>query len=220
MSYPALLAVGIAPLPANVANLVAGVVIAPGAAFSSRPELAETKSTLVRLLPTSIAGAVVGAALLLTTPPGVFVQLVPFLVVLGSLVLVVQPMLLRVLGRRQRPVLPHLLIGTVSVYGGYFGAGSGVMLLAVILILLEERLPLANAIKNILLGVISVVAAAVFVLTGPVPWVAVFPLAAGLLIGSALGPIILRRLPPGLARWIAAALGFGLAGYLWLRPGL
>jgi uncharacterized protein len=220
VSYPALLAVGIAPLPASIANLVAGVVMGPGSALSSRPELAETRIVLLRLLPVSILGTIAGAGLLLVTPPVVFARVVPFLVAAGSLVLVLQPTLLRLTGQRHggRPLLILVSVGVVSVYGGYFGAGSGVMLLAVILLFVDSRVPPANAIKNILLGAISVVAATVFVVGGPVSWGAVLSLAVGLLIGSLLGPIIVRHLPPSLVRWIAATLGFVLAIYLWLRP--
>lgn len=146
MSYPALLAVGIPPLPANIANLVAGVAIAPGAALSSRRELAETRSSPIRLLPVVVVGTLLGAGLLLVTPPG-------------------------------------------------------------------------HAIKNMLLSVMSLAAATVFVAIQPVPWSAVLPLAGGLLVGSSLGPIIVRHLPPSLVRWIAASFGFLLAVYLWLRPG-
>jgi uncharacterized protein len=92
------------------------------------------------------------------------------------------------------------------------------MLLAVLLVLVDSRIPPANAIKNLLLGVISVAAAVVLTATGPVPWAAVVPLAGGLLFGSALGPIIVRRLPANLVRWAAAIFGFVLAFYLWFRP--
>ena len=220
VSYPALLAVGIAPVPANIANLVAGVAIGPGSAISSRRELADTRIALLRLLPFAALGTTAGAGLLLLTPPGVFTHVVPFLVAAGSMVLVLQPLLmnLRTRGVRHDLWLQLMTVGAVSVYGGYFGAGSGVMLLAVILILVDSRVPSANAIKNILLGVTSIVATAVFITTGPVLWAAVLPLAAGLLIGSALGPIIVRQLPPNLVRWIAAMCGFALAAYLWARP--
>jgi uncharacterized membrane protein YfcA len=82
----------------------------------------------------------------------------------------------------------------------------------------DSRFPVANAIKNVLLGAISLVASAVFVASGPVLWAAVIPLGGGLLIGSALGPIIVRRVPSNLVRWVAAAFGLALALYLWLRP--
>jgi uncharacterized membrane protein YfcA len=219
VSYPALLAVGVPPLPANVANLVAGISMGPGSALSSRGELAESRAVLLHLLPAVVLGTVIGAGLLLVTPAPVFARLVPFLVAAGSVVLIVQPVLRRLNARRAGPgALQLLLIAAVSVYGGYFGAGSGIMLLAVILVVVDSRFQIANAIKNVLLGGISLVASVVFVATGPVLWSAVIPLAGGLLIGSALGPIIVRRVPSNLVRWVAAAFGLALALYLWLRP--
>jgi uncharacterized protein len=221
VSYPALLGVGIPPLPANIANLVAGVAIAPGAALSSRRELADAGAALIRLLPVAVAGTLLGAGLLLVTPPGVFAGVVPFLVVAGSVVLVVQPALLKLRSRADVEgcsAAPTVLVGAVSVYGGYFGAGSGVMLLAALLLLVDSRVPPANAIKNILLGAISLAAAAVFIAIQPVPWSAVVPLAGGLLVGSSIGPIMVRHLPPSLVRWTAAGFGLMLAAYLWLRP--
>jgi uncharacterized membrane protein YfcA len=109
------------------------------------------------------------------------------------------------------------LVVVVSVYSGYFGAGSGVMFLAIVLFF-EARVPQANAIKNVVVTVTSAAAAVVLMVTGPVPWAAVLPLAAGLLVGGALGPMVVRRLPGRVVRWTAAALGFVLAIYLWLRP--
>jgi uncharacterized membrane protein YfcA len=93
------------------------------------------------------------------------------------------------------------------------------MLLAVLLLLVDSRVPPANAIKNVLLGAISLAAVAVFIAIRPVPWSAVLPLAGGLLVGSSIGPIIVRHLSPSLVRWIAASFGLMLAAYLWLRPG-
>jgi uncharacterized protein len=220
VSYPALLAVGIPPLPANVANLVAGVVTGPGSAVSSRRELAEARPGLMRLLPIAVVGSAVGSVLLLLTPPGAFAQLVPFLVAGGSVVLIVQPALMKLRKRSHGGGAARavLLVGVVSIYGGYFGAGSGVMLLAVVLVLVDSRIPSANAIKNMLVAITSLTAAAVFMVSEPVPWNAVLPLAAGLLVGSAVGPIIVRVLPPNVVRWFAAACGLFLAAYLWLRP--
>jgi uncharacterized membrane protein YfcA len=93
VSYPALLAVGVPPLPANVANIVAATAMGPGAALSSRPELVGTRRLVTRLLVLGILGSVAGAVLLLSTPAGVFARVVPFLVALGALVLLLQPRL-------------------------------------------------------------------------------------------------------------------------------
>jgi uncharacterized protein len=195
-------------------------VTGPGSAVSSRRELAEARPGLMRLLPIAVVGSAVGSVLLLLTPPGAFAQLVPFLVAGGSVVLIVQPALMKLRKRSHGGGAARavLLVGVVSVYGGYFGAGSGVMLLAVVLVLVDSRIPSANAIKNMLVAITSLTAAAVFMVSEPVPWNAVLPLAAGLLVGSAVGPIIVRVLPPNVVRWFAAACGLFLAAYLWLRP--
>ena len=220
VSYPALLAVGVPPLPANVANLVAAVACWPGSALTSRRELAGAQGSLRRGLPVAAAGSAVGALLLVNTSPAAFTRIVPFLVAVGSLALLIQPWLSTMIARRgDKPgaaVWP--LLGMVSVYGGYFGAASGIMLLAALLVLHERRLPEANAIKNMLLGAGAVVAAAIFVLVGPVEWSAVVPLALGLFVGSAIGPIIARKVPPSVMRWVIGLLGLTLAVALWLRP--
>ena len=219
VSYPALLAVGVPPLPANVANLVAAVACWPGSALTSRRELAGAQGSLRRGLPVAAAGSAVGALLLVNTSSAAFTRIVPFLVAVGSLALLVQPWLSTMIAQRgDKPgaaVWP--LIGLVSVYGGYFGAASGIMLLAALLVLHERRLPEANAIKNMLLGAGAVVAAAIFVLVGPVEWSAVVPLALGLFVGSAIGPIIARKVPPSVMRWVIGLLGLTLAVALWLR---
>ena len=217
ISYPALLAAGVPPLPANVGNIVAAVAIGPGSAISSRAELAGTRPLLLRLLPVAAVGSVAGALLLLATPPGVFAHVVPFLVALGSLVLLLQPVIVSWGNGAELGVgALGVLVGLVSVYGGYFGAGSGVMFLAAVLFY-ESRVPRANAVKNVVVAATCAAAALVLVLVTPVPWASVVPLAAGLLVGSALGPVLVRRMPGSLVRWLAAALGFGLAVYLWFQ---
>jgi len=219
VSYTALLAVGVPPQPAAVGNLVAAVALGPGSALTSRRELANTRRSLARALPVAAAGATAGALLLLSTPPGVFSRIVPFLVLMGSLALLVQPWLTARVARHQHGagILAWPLIGLVSIYLGYFAAGSGVMLLTVLLVLVEDRLPEANAVKNMLVGVGALASATVLVLSGPVDWTAVAPLAIGLLGGSTAGPVIARAVPSTVVRWVVCALGLALAVELWLR---
>jgi uncharacterized membrane protein YfcA len=215
VSYPALLAVGVPPLPANVGNIVAAVALGPSSALASRDELTGRRPVLLRLLPVALAGSAAGALLLLATPPGVFARVVPFLVATGALVLLLQPTLASRGGRGELGVgALSVAVVPVSVYSGYFGAGSGVMFLAAVLFY-EARVAPANAIKNVLVGITCAAAALVLVLTASVPWAAVLPLAVGLLVGGALGPRMVRRVPGRVVRWFAAALGFGLAVYLW-----
>jgi len=211
VSYPALLAVGLTPLAADVANLVALVACWPGSALSSRRELTGSGRWLARGLPLAALGAAGGALLLLTTPSGLFGHLVPVLLAAGSLALLCQPVLTRRLHARRGPVLALPVVAAVSVYSGYFGAGAGVLLLATLLVLVDQRLPEANAVKNMLNGAATVAAAAVLVCAGPVVWAAVVPLAAGLFVGATLGPVVVRHLPATVVRVAVAALGLGLA---------
>jgi uncharacterized protein len=220
ISFPALLVVGVPPLAANMANLVALVACWPGSALASRRELAGTRRWLGHGLPIATAGGALGAGLLLSTPADVFARVVPFLVAAGSLALLAQPPLTAHRQRQHRDgqTLTLVLVGLLSVYSGYFGAGSGVMILALALVSIDAQLPRANALKNMVIGAAAVGSAAVFVLGGPVDWAAVAPLAVGLFAGSTAGPVLARRLPAGVVRWSVAALGLTLAAELWLHP--
>lgn len=223
VSYPALLAVGIPPLPANVANIVAGVACWPGSAVTSRPELAGRASWLRRWLLVAAVGGGAGAGLLLSTPDQAFSAVVPFLVAAGSLALLFQPQLSALRDRgRTRDRAGFLFAGglvAVSVYTGYFGAGTGVMTLALLLLTTDRQMASANALKNMLVGAATVTAAIVLVISGPVAWSAVIPLAAGMLIGSIMGPVIARRVPATVLRWLVGLFGLGFAVHLWFARG-
>jgi uncharacterized membrane protein YfcA len=164
---------------------------------------------------------VIGAALLLFTPSQAFGRVVPFLVAAGSLALLAQPRLSALSeGRAQRntPLLAGGLLA-VSAYNGYFGAGSGVMTLGLLLLTTDQHLPRANALKNMVIGAASVVSALILIVAGRVDWAAVIPLAAGLFVGSMIGPRVARRIPARVLRWLVALLGLSLAVKLWVAPG-
>jgi uncharacterized protein len=220
VSYPALLAVGVPALAADVVNVVALVVCWPGAALASRPELAGRASWLERWSWVPAAGGVAGAALLLVTPEHAFERVVPFLVLAASLTLLLQPKLSAHAGHRTRGNRPLLFGGllSVSAYNGYFGAGAGVMTLALVLLCVDDHLARANALKNMLVGAATVASAAVLAIWAHVEWSAVGPLAAGTFLGSMVGPRVARRLPASLLRWLVALVGLGLAIRLWISP--
>jgi uncharacterized protein len=222
-SYPALLAAGLPPLAANVTNTVALTATSVGAALGSRTELTGQGPTVRRFAVIVLLGGATGAALLLLAPPGVFEAVVPWLIAAASVVLLLQPRIRRAAERRTvDPRRDHLTttvgLFAVSVYGGYFGAAAGVLMLALLLVGLPVSLLQGNALKNVLLGLANAAAAIGFVAVGPVDWAAVAPLAAGLLVGAVLGPAIARRLPATALRigigiaglGLAAAIGFGL----------
>jgi uncharacterized membrane protein YfcA len=218
VSFSALLAVGVPTRVADVANLVAVVACWPGSALTSRRELAGTGGSLAWGLPVAAGGAAAGAVLLLATPAGVFSRVVPFLVLLGAAALLAQPWLTARFPRQgHHEVLAWPLVGLVAIYLGYFGAGSGVLVLAVMLVLIDDRLPEANAVKNMLVGAGSAASAVVFISAGPIDWSVIWPLALGLFGGGALGPLVARRLPASIVRWSVAALACALAIELWLR---
>ena len=222
VSYPALLLAGVAPVQANIANLVALVACWPGAAAASQPELRGRAAWLRRWGPVAAVGGAAGSVLLLATPPGVFGRVVPFLVAAGSLALLAQPWLAARPSWQAgsgwgRLLLPGGLLA-LSVYNGYFGAGSGVLLLALLLLTADPWLPAANALKNMLLGAATIVSAGLFAVVTSVDWAAAAPLAAGLFAGSLAGPRVARRLPPAVLRWLVAVSGLALAVRLWLAP--
>jgi uncharacterized membrane protein YfcA len=218
-SYPALLAAGLPAVAANVTNTVALTFTSVGAAAGSRPELTGQWPTVRRFAALTALGGALGAGLLLITPPGTFEKVVPVLIGGAGAVLLFQPQIraavLRKAGRDDpdHHSGPLMLAGilAVAVYGGYFGAAAGVMLLALLVVALPVSLLQGNAIKNVLLGVSNATAAIGFALFAPVDWWAVLPLAAGALVGARLGPVLARHLPPTALRVGIALAGLGLA---------
>jgi hypothetical protein len=225
VAYPALLLAGLPPLTATVTNSVALVACWPGSALASRLELDGSGRWVLRWGLAAAAGGAAGAVLLLATPPGAFGRIVPFLVAFGALALLFQPQVTAWRSRRLKrsPRAGHGVVlpagvTALSVYNGYFGAGAGVMMLALLLITVEEEITKANALKNMLIGAASIIAAALFALTAPVDWAAAAPLAGGLFLGSTIGPRVARRLPAAALRWLVVLLGLALAARLWVSP--
>ncbi len=221
-TYPALLAVGLSPVSANVTNTVALVFTGIGSVLSSRPELAGQGPRIRRLAPMALLGGVVGAVLLLSTPAEGFEKIVPALIGFASLTILVP--------RRSPPdgyvasapgvgtrVAESVGMALICVYGGYFGAAAGVLLLAVLLHTTRDTLPRANALKNTLLGFANGIAALIFAFLAPVDWPAVLPMAIGCLIGSWLGPKVVRWAPVVLLRWLIGGAGLVLAVHLGIQ---
>jgi uncharacterized membrane protein YfcA len=211
-TYPALLAIGLPPVAANVTNTVALVFNGIGSGWGSRPELAGQGRFLARSAPLTVAGGAVGAVLLLTTPAGAFEKVVPVLLAVAAVAIVV-PHGAPHPGRRRRAVVVAEMaaIFGIAIYGGYFGAAAGVLFLALLLNAGAASLAHANAAKNILLGLANTVAAVLFAILAPVHWLAVIPLGAGCLIGSRLGPIVVRHAPATPLRILIGVAGLGLA---------
>lgn len=217
VSYPALLAVGLAPVSANVTNTVALVFSSVGSVWGSAPELRGQRARARRLGLAAVSGGICGGLLLLLTPSAVFARLVPWLIGAGSLAILAR--------RNAKPIdsdatVPGWEVAAavfaIGLYGGYFGAAAGVIMLAVLMWSTGDGLARSNALKNVLLGLANAVAAMAFAFFGPVRWTAVLPLAAGFLAGGRLGPVLVRRLPTGPLRVTIALAGLGLAVHLGL----
>jgi hypothetical protein len=215
ISFPALLWAGYPPVVANVTNAVALLPGYAGGTLGYRPELAGQAARARRLVAVSTAGAVLGSVLLLAGPEDVFSRLVPWLILFSCAVLAAQPAIGRWLrtrtgaarGDASPPLLAVQLAG--GVYGAYFGAGLGVLMLAVLGIFVEDGLQRLNALKGLLSLVINLVAAVCFVVAGRVAWDAVAIMAVASLVGGRLGVTLARRLPDRLLR--ALVIGFGVA---------
>lgn len=219
IAYPVLLAVGIPPLSANVTSSIALLGSGLGSTLGSRPELRDHGATLRRWIPVAVVGAVAGALLLLVTPPGVFALIVPFLVAGAGVLLLFQPRITRWHSAREVPIATPLVVAAilgVTIYDGYFGAGSGVLMIAVVLILIDHELARANALKNVILFVADLLPAVLFAVAGPVVWAAVLPLGLGALVGGFIGPRLMRRAPRGILRIAIAVLALGLGVWLFL----
>ncbi|MDS1270897.1 sulfite exporter TauE/SafE family protein [Lipingzhangella sp. LS1_29] len=223
VSYPALLATGLPPITANVTNTVALFSTTAGAVAGSRAELRGQWPRLRRLCVLTVAGGGLGAALLLNTPPEAFELIVPWLIALGALVLLARDHLdglaTRLRLRAATPVSLPLPLAVavllVGVYGGYFGAAAGIMMLAVLSVAASEPLPVTNAVKNVAAGAANVTAATTYAILAPVDWAAAIALGLGCLLGAWTGPALVRRLPERPLRIAIGLAGLALAAHLF-----
>jgi uncharacterized membrane protein YfcA len=213
VTYPALLALGVPPLSANMTNTVSLVLTGAGSVLGSKPELAGQGRRVIRLGIVTALGGAAGAVVLLLTPASTFTVVVPVLIGGASLVLLVQPRIKRLApsadgGNR---VAHGLALFAVAMYVGYFGAAAGVLLLVVLGMMVDESLVTVNAIKNAVSGMANAMAAVAFALFGDVRWAFVVPLAAGFMAGGWIGPKIVRKVPAGPFRVVVSLCGVGLA---------
>lgn len=211
-TYPALLMVGLPPVTANVTNTVALVFNTVGSVCGSLPELAGQSRQLKRLVPVALLGGLAGAALLLSIPSEGFENAVPVLLAVAAVTIALphnkEPVAAPSAARR---IARAAFVGLVCVYGGFFGAAAGVLLLALFLRTGANNLAEANATKNVVLGASNCIAAVVFAIVSPVHWPAVAAMGIGCLIGSRLGPVVVRHAPATPLRMLIAVAGMALA---------
>ncbi|MEV0807175.1 sulfite exporter TauE/SafE family protein [Micromonospora sp. NPDC050200] len=222
ITFPALIAVGLPPVPANVTNSVS---VCPGYLASvagSRGDLPPARRLAV-LVPTTVIGTMIGCLVLLATPARAFELVVPFLVLGATAVLAFQDPLRRLVGHprdlspRRRTVTVQAMVGLGAVYGGYFGAALGVMLVAGLALVLDATLARVTAIKNLLSAVVGLTTVAVFALVGPVNWAAVAVVAPATVVGGYAGARLVRRLPSVMLKTLIVVFGTVIGLYLLWR---
>ena len=218
VTFPTLLALGVPPVTANVSNTIGLVPGSVSGALATRGELGGQRTRLIRLGAASLVGGVIGALLLLKLPSSAFDAIVPVLIGIGCVLVVVQPWLSKkVAARRERLGItesaPHgsiwlwLAVMLTGVYGGYFGAAQGVLLIGVLGIGLAERLQRINALKNVLAGLVNGIAGLLFIFLYHVNWWAAGAIAVGSVIGAQIGGRVGKKLPPLVYRIVIVCVG-------------
>jgi uncharacterized membrane protein YfcA len=221
ISFPALVGAG---LPAVIANATNTVALCPGyfgGTFAQRRDLVGQRRRIKMLLPLSAMGGFVGALLLLETGEGAFDVLVPFLLLFAVALLAFQNRLHAFLSARRGGALGEawaiLPVGIAAVYGGYFGAALGVIVLAVLDVVIDDSLVRLNALKQLVSLVVNVSAAAVFLVSGRIDWTITLVMAISALIGGAIGGAIASRVPAKLLRGFVIVAGLGMSAVYFAR---
>ncbi len=214
ISFPALLAAGFPSVTANVTNSIALLPGYLGGSLAYRDELSAQRERIRALVPTTVLGAAAGAALLLVSPASVFEAIVPWLILAACLLLALQPRAAVFAQRSRRTRSAPALHGAVfaaTLYGGYFGAGLGIVLLALLGALRPDDLQRLNALKGLLSLLVALVSAVGFALFGPIAWDAALIVGATCLLGGVAGVRVARRLSAALLRGLVIAYGIVVA---------
>jgi uncharacterized membrane protein YfcA len=227
ITFPVLLAVGISAVAANVTNTVALVPGYLGGTLAQKQDLRDQKKRLWLLLPAGALGGLVGGVLLLNTGEKLFADLVPFLILLASTLLAIQNPVRGWLTRRmEQDKATHISetwafipVFVAAIYGGYFGAGLSVILLAVLGLVLNDNLTRLNALKQGIAFTTNIAAALIFVFSGKVVWSVALVMAVGALLGGALGGRLAGRIKPSTLRTIVVTIGF-VVGIIYLVRNL
>jgi uncharacterized protein len=216
ITFPTLLAFGVPPVTANVSNTVGLVPGSMSGVFGYRRELAGQRARVLRLGAASLLGGVAGALLLLWLPSSAFDAIVPALIALGVVLVLLGPRIQRSVAARaeSRGGIPDHgvwwvwpAVAAAGVYGGYFGAAQGVLLMAILGIGVADSMQRHTATKNVLALIVNAVAALVFIAVADIDWTVAGLIAIGSVIGGQIGATVGRRLPPVLLRTVIATVG-------------
>ncbi len=215
VTFPTLLAIGYPPVLANVSNTVGLTAGSISGVVGYRRELAGQRRRCLIFGTCSVLGALTGGVLLLSLPSSVFAAVVPALIIVSCALIAAQPYLKRPAGAGS-PGSWRLAAGVIGVYltgvyGGYFGAAQGVILVALLAIVLDDGLQRINALKNVLAAIVNAVAATLFILVTDVAWLAVALIAVGSVAGAIAGARFGRRIPDNALRWTIVVVGTAVA---------
>jgi len=225
ITFPMLTAVGVPPVIANVTNTVALCPGYVGGTYAQRRDLQGQKKRMWMLLPTGILGGITGGVLLLSTSDATFRKLIPYLILTAVILLALQDQMRNAVITRMSGhgrthsheswAIPPIFFA--AIYGGYFGAGLGVIMLAVLGLVLDDSLTRLNALKQSLSFVINSAAALFFLFSGKVLWTAAAVMAVGALAGGVLGGRVASRIQPIVLRWIVIVIGVSVAIVYFVR---
>jgi uncharacterized membrane protein YfcA len=213
ITFPVLLAFGYPPVTANVSNNVGLVPGSVSGAIGYRRELDGQRGNAMRLGVASVLGGITGAALLLSLPSSAFEAIVPVFIAIALVLVVVQPSIARALAKRQAEpgrrhrALTLAALYTAGVYGGYFGAAQGILLLGILGLALPQNLHRTNALKNVLAGSVNGVAAVFFIVAAHIEWAPAALIAGGSILGAQVGARYGRRLHPNALRALIVVVG-------------
>jgi uncharacterized protein len=213
ITFPVLLAFGYPPVTANVSNTIGLVPGSISGSIGYRRELAGQRRRIVRLGAMSLSGGITGAVLLLVLPSAAFKAIVPVFIAVAVILTVLQPRITRSLERREIDLERHVALLTplavflTGVYGGYFGAAQGILLLAILGVALAQDLQRTNALKNVLAGLTNGVAGVYFIFAAHVEWGPAAIIAASSIAGAQIGARYGRRLPPSALRGVIVTVG-------------
>lgn len=224
LTFPALLAIGTPPVAANATSTLALVLGTSGSVYGFRRHIPMIRAWLSRFVPVSVAGGLLGSWLLTVTSNETFARLVPFLILFATLLFLVQGLVARMVKRSaEAPEHPHkvwpavLFQFGVAVYGGYFGAGIGILMLATLGFIGLRDIHQMNALKNILGSLINVVAALLFVARGMVDWPKAGVMTIGAILGYFLGSHYSQKIPQRWVRRLVLAIGFAISAVTFYR---
>jgi len=225
VSFPILLAVGISPVVANVTNTVALVPGTIGGMWSQRKDFKSQYQRLLKLLPVAIVGGVAGGLLILNTSEDAFKNMIPYLILLATLLLAAQIKIKNWVIERighahtehHNPLVMMSLVFLAAIYGGYFGAGLGVILMAVLGFVTDDSMTRLNFLKQALGFAINLAAAIYFAFSGKVDWMIALVMIFGSLLGGLIGGKLAGKMKPEVLRWIVVTAGLIAASIFFLK---